>query len=74
MGFMGIARINQKDLLFVRDLVEAGKVVPVIDRNYPLYQAVEAIRYLADGHSAGKVVFTVDQAHAPDPNQMGERL
>jgi NADPH:quinone reductase-like Zn-dependent oxidoreductase len=63
MGFMGIAKTNQKDLIFVRDLVEAGKVVPVIDRSYPLGAAAEAIRYLAEGHAIGKVVFTVDHNH-----------
>jgi NADPH:quinone reductase-like Zn-dependent oxidoreductase len=61
MGFMGIARTKQKDLIFVRDLVEAGKVVPVIDRIYPLPEAAAAFRYLAGEHAAGKVVFTVDQ-------------
>ncbi len=63
MGFMGIAKTNQKDLFFVRDLVEAGKVVPVMDRSYPLGAAAEAIRYLAEGHAIGKVVFAVDHNH-----------
>jgi NADPH:quinone reductase-like Zn-dependent oxidoreductase len=63
MGFMGIAKTNQKDLIFVRDLVEAGKVVPVIDRRYPLGAAAEAIRYVAEGHAIGKVVFAVDHHH-----------
>jgi NADPH:quinone reductase-like Zn-dependent oxidoreductase len=61
MAFMGIARANQKDLIFVRGLVEAGKVVPVIDRIYPLSEAAAAFRYLTREHAAGKVVFTVDQ-------------
>lgn len=60
MGFMGIAKTNQKDLLFMGDLVEAGKVAPVIDRVYPLREAVEAIRYLVGEHATGKVVLTVD--------------
>jgi NADPH:quinone reductase-like Zn-dependent oxidoreductase len=54
-----IANINQKDLLFLKDLLEAGKVVPVIDRRYPLSKAAEALRYLAEGHAQGKVVLTV---------------
>ncbi len=54
-----IAKINQKDLLFLRDLLETGKVVPVIDRRYPLSEAAEALRYLAEGHAQGKVVLTV---------------
>jgi len=60
MGFMGIAKINQKDLVFVKELLEAGKVVPVIDRRYPLSQTAEAIRYLEEGRARGKVVITVD--------------
>ena len=59
MGFMGIAKTNQKDLVFVRELLEASKVVPVIDRCYPLGAVAEAIRYLAEGHATGKVVFAV---------------
>jgi NADPH:quinone reductase-like Zn-dependent oxidoreductase len=54
-----IANINQKDLLFLKDLLEAGKVAPVIDRRYPLSKAAEALRYLAEGHAQGKVVLTV---------------
>ena len=72
MGFMGIAKANQKDLIFVRDLVEAGEVVPVIDRIYPLHEAAAAFRYLAWEHATGKVVFTVDQEHVPGPGQLGE--
>lgn len=60
LGFMGIAKTNQKDLLFMGDLVEAGNVAPVIDRVYPLHEAVEAIRYLVGEHATGKVVLTVD--------------
>ena len=50
------ARTNQKDLSFIADLVEAGKVKPVIDRRYPLRDAAEAIRYLEKGHAKGKVI------------------
>jgi NADPH:quinone reductase-like Zn-dependent oxidoreductase len=63
MGFMGIARPNQEDLVTVKELVEAGKVAPVIDRSYPLAGAAEAMGYLADGHAQGKVVITVDPDH-----------
>jgi NADPH:quinone reductase-like Zn-dependent oxidoreductase len=66
MGFMGIARTNQKDLIFVRDLVEAGNVAPVIDRIYPLREAAAAFRYLTGEHAAGKVVFAVDQELVAD--------
>jgi NADPH:quinone reductase-like Zn-dependent oxidoreductase len=50
---------SQQDLVFMKELLEAGKVVPVIDRRYPLSEAVEALRYYGEGHSQGKVVITV---------------
>ena len=50
---------NKEDLLVLKELVESGKVTPVIDRTYPLREAPEAIRYLEDGHARGKVVITV---------------
>jgi NADPH:quinone reductase-like Zn-dependent oxidoreductase len=60
MGFMGIAKPDQEDLIFVAELLEAGKVVPVIDRCYPLSEVTEAIRYLVEEHAKGKVVITVE--------------
>jgi len=60
IGFMGIAKINPKDLVFLKELLEARKVVPVIDRRYPLSDTAEALRYLGEGHARGKVVITVD--------------
>jgi NADPH:quinone reductase-like Zn-dependent oxidoreductase len=51
---------NRKDLVFVTELCEAGKVVPVIDRRYPLSEVPEALRYLGEGHAKGKVVITVE--------------
>jgi NADPH:quinone reductase-like Zn-dependent oxidoreductase len=56
MGFMGIAKTNQKDLALMRELLEVGKVVLVIDRYCPLSEVAEAIRYLAERHAKGKVV------------------
>jgi NADPH:quinone reductase-like Zn-dependent oxidoreductase len=50
---------NQQDLVFLKALVEAGKVRPVIDRCYPLAEVPDALRYLEEGHAVGKVVITV---------------
>ncbi len=61
VGLMGIAKMNQKDLVFVKELLEAGKIVPVIERRYPLREVPEAIRYLEEGHARGKVVITIEQ-------------
>jgi NADPH:quinone reductase-like Zn-dependent oxidoreductase len=63
MGFVS-AKINRKDLVFLKDLLEAGKVVPVIDKRYPLSDVAEALRYLEEGHAQGKVVLTV--GHSDD--------
>ena len=52
-------KITQEDLAALAELVEAGTVSPVIDRTYPLIEAPDAIRYLAEGHAAGKIVITV---------------
>jgi len=54
-----LASPNQKDLIFVKELLEAGKVTPVIDRCFPLQAVADAIRYLEAGHAKGKVVITV---------------
>ena len=59
MRVMGSARINQEDLVVLM-LLEAGKVVPVIDRRYPLSETAEAFRYLGEGHARGKVVIAVE--------------
>jgi len=58
-----IANMNKKDLIFLKDLLEAGKVVPVIDRRYPLSDVAEALRYLEEGHAQGKVVITVEHGN-----------
>jgi len=59
LGSIGLAKPNQKDFVFLIELVEAGKVVPVIDRRYPLSEVAEALRYYGEGHARGKVVITV---------------
>ncbi|MGO8950337.1 MAG: NAD(P)-dependent alcohol dehydrogenase [Ktedonobacterales bacterium] len=58
-GYM--TRITQEDLVLMHVLLEAGKVVPVIDRHYPLGEVAEALRYVAAGHARGKVVITMEQ-------------
>ena len=55
------AKTDQQDLVVVKELIEAGKVVPVIDRRYPLEEVADALRYYGQGHSRGKVVVTVKQ-------------
>jgi NADPH:quinone reductase-like Zn-dependent oxidoreductase len=59
---MMMAELNKKDLTVLGDLMQSGKVTPVIDRTYPLSQIREAIRYLEQGHARGKVIITM----APD--------
>ncbi len=59
MGSMGIAKVNKKDLVYLGELLEAGKIVPVIDRRYPLSEIAEAFRYIEEKHAQGKVVITV---------------
>ena len=50
-----------KDLAFMKELIEAGKVKPVIDRRYTLSEVAEALRYYGEGRAKGKVVITVEQ-------------
>jgi NADPH:quinone reductase-like Zn-dependent oxidoreductase len=52
-------KVTKEDLSAVKDLVEAGSLTPVIDRTYPLIEAPDAIRYMAEGHAGGKIVVTV---------------
>ena len=54
-----IARITREDLTILSDLVESGKVTPVIDKRYRLNEVAQALRYLEEGHAHGKVVITV---------------
>jgi len=57
---MVLAELNKKDLTILSDLMQVGKVKPVIDRQYKLSEVPEALRYLEKGHARGKVVITVD--------------
>ncbi|MFC1871700.1 NAD(P)-dependent alcohol dehydrogenase [Chloroflexota bacterium] len=54
-----VLKLNQEDLVFLKELVEAGRVKPVIDRCYPLSETVDALQYYREGHAQGKVVITV---------------
>jgi NADPH:quinone reductase-like Zn-dependent oxidoreductase len=54
-----ISKENHEDMIVLKELIESGKVTPVIDRTYPLSEAPEAIRYLEEGHAQGKVVIIV---------------
>jgi NADPH:quinone reductase-like Zn-dependent oxidoreductase len=54
-----MAHVSREDLLFLKALLEEGKITPVIDRCYPLEKAPEAMRYLEEGHAQGKIVITV---------------
>jgi len=55
---MMLTQPTRNDLLVLRDLLETGTIVPVIDRTYPLREVPEAVKYLAAGHASGKVVIT----------------
>lgn len=63
VGLQGIATTPQADLLVIKELLETGKVVPVIDKCYPLSETAEAMRHLETGHARGKVVITVEHNH-----------
>ena len=52
---------NREDLARLAELFDAGKVVPVIDRHYPLVEVPEALRYLEEGQAQGKVVITMEE-------------
>jgi NADPH:quinone reductase-like Zn-dependent oxidoreductase len=54
-----VANPSQQDLVFLKELLESGKVIPVIERRYTLGETSEAIRYLEEGHARGKIVITV---------------
>ncbi len=54
---------NHEDMIVLGELIESGKLTPVIDRTYPLAEVPEAMRYLEEGHARGKVVITLEHDH-----------
>jgi NADPH:quinone reductase-like Zn-dependent oxidoreductase len=55
-----VTKLDKEDLKLLSDLMQTGKVTPVIDRTYKLSETAEAMRYFEEGHARGKVVITVE--------------
>ncbi len=60
-----VAKSNQEDLAFMKELMEAGKITPVIDRRYRLSETPQAIKYLGEGKARGKIVITIANDQQP---------
>jgi NADPH:quinone reductase-like Zn-dependent oxidoreductase len=63
MGFM-ISKVNRDDLMLLRELMQSGKLTPVIDRTYPLSEARDAVAYVETGRARGKVVLTLETSQS----------
>jgi NADPH:quinone reductase-like Zn-dependent oxidoreductase len=59
MGSMGIAKVNQEDLVTLGELLKDGKLAPSIDRRYPLNETADALRHIAEQHAQGKIVIEI---------------
>lgn len=59
MGVLAVHQNRREDLIYIGNLIETGKIRVIIDKQYPLGEVKEALRYLADGHALGKVVITM---------------
>jgi len=62
MGLMAWKPNNKEDLDFIKELIENGKIAPVIDRRYTLNEAAEAFQYFEEGHPQGKIVIAVEHS------------
>lgn len=69
-----IAKSNQKDLNFLKELIEAGKLRPVVENRYPLTETAEAMRYFKKGHSRGKVVITMTEGNQTEQEKITRQL
>jgi uncharacterized protein (TIGR02246 family) len=67
---MFLANVNKDDLSVLADLIQGGKVTPVIDRRYPLRETAKAIEYLEEGHARGKVVLTMGWGPPVDADRL----
>jgi len=69
-----LARLNKADLLVLQELLETGRIMPVIDRRYALDEAVTAFRYMGDGHAKGKIVINLCAAGRETSSQSTEEI
>ena len=69
-----VAKLNQKDFNFLKELMETRKLKPVIDRSYPLNRTSEAIKYLGEGQARGKLVISVVSAEASPADQSKNKI
>ena len=63
MGYIGMTKANKEDMATVKELLETGKIKPVIDRRFPLSETAEAFRYYEEGQALGRSVITVEDSN-----------